>query len=203
MKKYLRLCIVLMMAALAGFGIGFVLNFGNGGNGGESLASAELATAALLADYAENGGRADDYADAAPTPAYPPRITAYTRMVYDFYSAETEDYDRIEEYPAEALWGMTQAELATKFADWQVISFDHNRVYLRQNRTIEYQHFIISVHEGYIAVFYDHDDNLRGIKELTNRPIAALPQEEQDRLREGIRVTGNEELMRALEDFSS
>jgi len=202
MKKYLRLCVVLMMAALAGFGIGFVISFGNGG-GGESLASAELAAAALFADDVQDYSADSDIADAAPMPVYPPIITAETRMVYDFYCAETEDYDRVEEYPAEALLGMTKAELANKFADWQVVSFDNARVYLRQNRAIEYRRFIIGVHEGYIAVFYDNSDDLRGIKELTNRPIAALPQEEQERLLEGIRVTGNEELMRALEDFSS
>ena len=201
MKKYLRLCIVLMMAALAGFGIGFVINFGNGG--GEKLSSHRLAAVALLPNYAEDENIADTIVDAVPFPVYPPRITAETRMVYDFYSVETEDYNRIEEYPAEALLGMTRAELEHKFADWQVVSFDNARIYLRQNRAIEYRRFIIGIHEGYIAVFYDNDDDLRGIKELTNRPIAALPQEEQERLKEGIRVTGNEELMRALEDFSS
>ena len=213
MKKYLRLCIVLMMAALVGFGVGFVISF-YGGTRQDELASADLAVAAMLADAAlsvdstDNPQDDDDYnndemADAAPRTTYPPRIADDTRMVYDYYNAETGDYERVEEYAAQALLGLTATELAAKFVDWQIVSFDSARVYLRQNREIEYRRFIIGVHEGYIAVFYDNDDDLRGIKELTSRPIAALPEEEQQRLIEGIKVVGNEELMRALEDFSS
>ena len=208
MKKFFVPCVIVMMAALLGFGAVFVLNFVNRGTDGGrgNLAMADFA----LHDFVENLPpiRAeDDFGDAlqpqaqASPKAHEAVIFPSTLMIYEFYSAETGDYRRVLEAPPQTLLGKTAEELSTMFVDWQIVSFDSTRVVLRQNPAVEHRNYIIGVHEGYIAVFYDTENY--AIKELTNRPISALSEDEQIRLKEGIRVVGNEELMRALEDFSS
>ncbi|MCL2350003.1 MAG: hypothetical protein FWC67_00850 [Defluviitaleaceae bacterium] len=129
------------------------------------------------------------------------RISAGTVMIFDYYNIVRSDFDTITEHPSPFLINMTRAELAAMFADWHIVSFSPYEVHLRQNEALNQRHFIISAHNGFVAVFYD--DDTRSIKELTTRSISALSQSEQQRLINGIHVTGNEELLRALEDFGS
>jgi hypothetical protein len=194
-----------MTVALIGFAVWFALSFGNGGaNLDEAAHLAAFDTEDIYLGepqspfdedfdgfFVENGGARDAIT----------RISPDTRMIYDYYHPESGGFDTIIEYPAHFLLDMTEEELAAMFADWQVLAFSPHEVHLRQNARVEYRLYVIGVHEGYIAVFYD--DEYYSIKELTSRPVAALADEEQQRLMQGIRVTGAEELMRALEDFSS
>jgi hypothetical protein len=123
-------------------------------------------------------------------------------MIYEYHIPNTNQFETVEELPSGFLLNKTQAELAAAFIDWQIISFSDHRVHLRQNASIIDRQFTISVYEGFIAVFYEDENNVK-ITEITSRPISALPFEEQERLRRGITVTGNDELIRALEDFGS
>jgi len=191
-----------MTIALVGFTIWFALTFGN-----SSLDLDEAAQiAAIELDAAPPGtGMQNDDNDnegffVLDEPANP-RISHRTRMIYDYYLTDTGGFNTIIEYPALFLLDMTKEELVTMFADWQVLAFSSEEVHLRQNQVVEYRLYVIGVHDGYIAVFYDDEDY--NIKELTSRPITALAAEEQTRLESGIRVTGAEELLRALEDFGS
>ena len=130
------------------------------------------------------------------------RISQGTLITFQYYRPDSSEFENSEEHAPPALIGLTQSELALMFADWRIVSFTPYHVRLQQNPLLSQQQFIISVHDGFIAVFYDNGEGM-GLKELTARPIAALPEGEQIRLIEGIRVTGNEELIRALEDFDS
>ena len=196
MKKILFPMVGIMMVALVGFA-GFVVY--------TLLASPSLDDALIAAPIVHEY----EYEEAAPVWAETThqindgidRIFYTTIITYEYYNPTTSGFEAIEEYASPALIGMTRPELATMFADWQVIEFSPYAVRLQQNSLLSRRQFIITSHEGFIAVFYD--DETSDLKELTARPIAALPQSEQDRLAQGIKVTGNEELLRALEDFGS
>jgi len=62
--------------------------------------------------------------------------------------------------------------------------------------------FVIGVRDGYIAVYSDTGTDVL-LKEMTNIPVHALPDEEQERLHGGIVVEGVEALARILEDYGS
>ena len=195
MKKILFPMVAVMMVALLGFA-GFVVF---------SLLSnpEETQVVAAQLDYYEY----EEYVPVwAETTHYPVndgtyRIFASTVITYEYYNPATSVFEAIEEYASPMLIGMTRPELAGMFADWQVVEFSPYAVRLQQNSLLYRRQFVITSHEGFIAVFYDDEES--GLKELTARPINALPQSEQDRLAQGIKVIGNEELLRALEDFGS
>ena len=195
MRKYLNIILAAMIIAVLGLASWISLSVG-----GSTDAEMAIPVFAEIQHQPEplNNSLTTTHEDEEVTES---RISEGTLITYDFYHSETGEYESITEYAAESLLGMTIDDLKRFFADWQVLSFDPYEVHLRQNSTISYQDFIIGIHEGYIAVFYNDEHN--AIKELTTRPISALAPEEQERLFEGIRVTGNEELMRALEDFGS
>jgi len=206
MRKFIYGGMISMTLALVGFAVWLAMSFGNGGidlDEAAQLAAIDLET--VIAGSDPQSPDSDDppgffVQSSSPHNAIA-RIMSSTRMVYDYYHPETGGFDTIIEYPAHFLVDMTYEELSAMFADWQVLSFSSLEVHLRQNAQVEYRLYVIGVHNGYIAVFYD--DEYYSIKELTNRPITALATEEQQRLLQGIRVMGAEELLRALEDFSS
>ena len=61
--------------------------------------------------------------------------------------------------------------------------------------------YIVTSHEGFIAVYRAGEKP--ELMEITTTPTNALPQEEQDRLSQGIHIHTEEALIRILEDFGS
>ena len=198
MKKMIYAAIGVMMLGLCGFAVVFVLNFGRPIAQEElqlNVSNVEFGLPELFEPDEAASGDASGTATAAQTPV----ITPYTQIIYEYYEEEMGFFSATQA-PADILLGKTAEDVAAFFADWNVISFDEDTVHLRQSTDIQRRNYIIGVVDGFIAVFYD---NGSFVKELTNRPVAALAEEEQERLIEGIKVRGNDELMRALEDFSS
>jgi len=204
MKKTIYVLLGVMILGVCGFAAVFVLNFGNL----IVLQEMQLNVSGLdnvpLTDrsFAQGGNVPPLHHHSAPYSAVPevtPVITPITQIIYEYYDEERGFFSTTQP-PADMLLGKTAEEIAAFFADWYVLRFDGDIVHLRQSTDIQRRNYIIGVVDGYIAVFYD---NGSFVKELTNRPVAALAEEEQQRLMEGIEVRGNDELMRALEDFSS
>jgi len=198
MKKFLVPLVAAMIAAVLGFA-GFMLFSIFASSNGLELEVETAASPLSYSDYAQE--------EVAPvfleTPYHEDgiaRISSGALITYQHYNPITNEFDSTQEYAPFALIGLSQNELATKLPDWRIVSFASYHVRLQQSHLVSHQQFIISEHEGFVAVFYGDGG---GLKELTTRPISALAQSEQLRLLEGIHVTGNEELMRALEDFDS
>ena len=185
-----------MIAAAGGLAVFFMFSFGNA-DGREEVRLAALAYATHMMEEIVVPG--EHFADAAEFSE--PRIMPYTQIIYEYFDSETSGFHKAAEAAATILLGMTEDEVDAFFADWQIVSFSADAVHLRQNTNLHERQYIIGVHNGYIAVFYDNGNE--SVKELTARPVSALAEEEQLRLIEGIKVQGNEALMRALEDFSS
>lgn len=132
------------------------------------------------------------------------RITPYTEMVFQYYYEE--DGKIVEESiePPYFLIDLTRDEVQQKYSDWQISYFSNQRVVMKKNISSRSPfHFIVGIHEGYIAIFYDNGSGELELKEITETPISSLPEEEQNKLREGIRVYGEETLIRLLEDYTS
>ena len=62
--------------------------------------------------------------------------------------------------------------------------------------------YVLSVFEGYIAVFSAPGPETR-LLEVTRTPASALSPDERNRLTTGIEITGDEQLARILQDYGS
>lgn len=132
------------------------------------------------------------------------KITLSTKMVYEYYYEDDDKTEVLEEVPPYFLIDMTRINLEENFKDWQIQSFSSKEVVMRKNiKGQSSQHYILGEYEGYIAVFYQKEINGVNLKEITDTPVNSLSEEEQARLREGIRIEGNDELMKVLEDYGS
>ncbi|NLM13003.1 MAG: hypothetical protein GX209_04575 [Epulopiscium sp.] len=133
-----------------------------------------------------------------------PKIARSTQMVYQYYYEE--DGKTVEETiePPYFLIGLTRDELQEKYSDWQISYFSDQKVVMKKNIASKSPyHFVVGVYNGYIAIFYNNEEGELEIKEITETPISSLPIEEQNKLKEGIKVYGEEALIRILEDYTS
>ncbi len=192
-----------------GFMLGFVLS---GGIGNKKPEQGGI-TAGLdgqadteeeeLGDYAfVSSGLDMPLADAVEENAE--KITPSTKMVYEYYYMGDGNVEKTEEIPPYFLIDMTKKDVEDAFVDWEVLSFDSSEVVMRKNvEGKSDQYYVVGVHKGYIAVFYENEVNGTTLKEITDMPVSVFDESEQERLREGIHVSGKTELIRILQDYGS
>ena len=132
------------------------------------------------------------------------RLTADTRMVYQYYYTE----DMITKEQSEPcplfLQGLDLAELQSIYNGWQIVSFSAEKVILRsQINGRSDESYIIGESEGYLAVFYEDAQKVIRLKERTDLPLSALSADDAMQIREGLRVLGEENLAKLLSDYMS
>jgi hypothetical protein len=94
--------------------------------------------------------------------------------------------------------------LAEKFSGKQAyVNYDYKVSHIEaEQNTPEFAHgFIVTSRDGVVVVY--HAGEPPEIMEVTIIPVNAFPQEEQERLSEGIRIYTEEALFRILEDYGS
>lgn len=132
------------------------------------------------------------------------KITPSTKMTYEYFYKNDNITEKVEDVPPYFLIDLTRNDLETNFKDWQIKSFSQKEVVLQKTIDGEStQHYVIGEYEGYIAVFYEKEINGTKLKEITNIPLESLTEEEQNKIKKGINITGKEELMKFLENYGS
>lgn len=129
------------------------------------------------------------------------RIKPFTKIVYEYYYQLDDKLVTKETQPPYYLLDMTREEVAESYPDWQLQSFSSEKVVFRKSLKERNStgYYTVGIYEGYVAVFYE-DGRLR---EVTQTPIDSLPEAEQEKLREGISIYGEEDLIKILEDYTS
>ena len=133
-----------------------------------------------------------------------PKIKPYTKMVYQYYYPDDDITKEQEEIPPYYLLDLTMEDVQRMYEDWKVLSFSDSEVVMRRNMSGKSdERYVVSQKDGYVAVYYEEAQNGISIHEVTDTPISSLPKEEQDRLRDGITVYGNDNLCKILADYGS
>lgn len=131
-------------------------------------------------------------------------IDADTKMIYQyFYTKDRVMQEKIEPSP-DFLQGLDRAQLESVYNGWQLVYFSPEKVILRcriEGKSSE--SYLIGEYEGFVAVFYEDIQKTIHLQECTDIPLSALPEGEQVQLRDGLRVTGEENLARVLADYLS
>lgn len=131
-------------------------------------------------------------------------IHSNTKIIYQyFYSKDKTIKEQIEQAPV-FLQGLDMEQLKSIYTGWQIMFFSPEKVILRcKIDGLSSETYILGESDGFLAVFYeDVQKNIR-LKEKTELPLSALPDGEAMQLREGIRVTGEENLAKLLSDLMS
>ncbi|WP_317367944.1 BofC C-terminal domain-containing protein [uncultured Tyzzerella sp.] len=132
------------------------------------------------------------------------KITPSTKMTYEYFYKNDNITEKVEDVPPYFLIDLTRNDLEENFKDWQIKEFSSSEVVLQKVIDGEStQHYIIGEYEGYIAVYYEQEINGTKLKEITDIPLDGLPKEEQDKIKNGIKIKGKDDLIKFLESYGS
>lgn len=131
-------------------------------------------------------------------------INAETELIYQyFYMADRVTKEQKELAP-DFLQGLNREQLQSIYNGWQMVLFSPEKVILRckiEGKSSET--YLLGEQDGYLAIFYEDGAKGLHLKEKTEVPLSSLPDGEARQIREGLRVTGEENLAKLLADLTS
>ena len=131
-------------------------------------------------------------------------INASTKMIYQYFYTQDRVTKKQIELAPEFLQGLDLEQLKSIYNGWQIVFFSPDKVILRCSiEGLSSETFILGEDAGYLAVFYEDENKRLYLKERTELPLSALPDGEAKQIREGMRVTGEENLAKVLSDLMS
>lgn len=190
-KRALVFVALAVFCTFIGTGIGYVYTTAKYGKG------------TVQADEQENTAniQAKDY---TPTSTTEQKITPSTKMVYQYYYTEDGVTEVQEEIPPYFMLDLTLSDISKYYTNWDIVSFSPKEVVMRKTIVGQSQQiYVVGQKDGYVAVYYEEEQEGVSLKELTGIPVDGLSEDEKLRLNQGIKVMGNEELARTLENYSS
>ncbi|MBR5468135.1 MAG: BofC C-terminal domain-containing protein [Firmicutes bacterium] len=132
------------------------------------------------------------------------KIVPGTKIIYEYYYPADEETEIVEESAPYFMLGLTFKELQQNYDMWQIEYFSADKVVMKRNVYGEReQKYIVGIKDGYVAVFYDIGTDEELVREITNIFAGALPKEEREKLKNGIKVVGENNLIGILQDYSS
>lgn len=132
------------------------------------------------------------------------KINQSTKMVYEYYYKVDNITETFEDTPHYFLLNLTRQQLEDTFDDWNVKSFSEKEVVMQKIMDGQSsQNYLIGEYDGYIAVYYEKEINGTKLKDITSVPISSLPLEEQEEIKKGIKVVGDDKLMEYMSNYES
>ncbi|MGE4213565.1 MAG: BofC C-terminal domain-containing protein [Anaerotignaceae bacterium] len=190
-KRALVFVALAVFCTVMGTGIGYVYTTAKYGKG------------TVQADEQENTAeiQVNEY---TPTSMAEEKITPSTKMVYQYYYTEDGVTEVQEDIPPYFMLDLTLSEISKYYTTWDIVSFSPKEVVMRKTIVgASQQRYVVGQKDGYVAVYYEEEQEGISLKELTGIPVDGLSEDEKLRLNQGIKVMGNEALARTLENYSS
>lgn len=133
-----------------------------------------------------------------------PRIQEQTKIIYQYlYTEDRGIKEQIESAPL-FLQGMNMQQLKSIYQGWQILLFSPEKVILQcKVNGLSKEAYILGESDGFVSVFYEDEQKRIHLKEKTSIPISSLPKGEAKKIREGLMITGEENLAKILADLGS
>lgn len=107
----------------------------------------------------------------------------------------------IKEVPTEWI-NYSQEQIKEQYSDWTLDSFSNNQVIVsKEKEGYCSEHYVIREHNGVIGIYNLNESGEETFKEDTEIATRYLPEEDLERLKEGIEAIGDDKLHNVLEDF--
>ena len=131
-------------------------------------------------------------------------IKQSTQMIYEYHYKKDNCNETIKEDAPHFLIGMNETKTKNFFRDWIVKDFSSEKVTLKKDIDgVSNQHYIVTIQDGYVAVFYQNPVNGERLKEVTEMPVNSLSKSDRKHLETGIKVIGDDKLIKVLQDYES
>lgn len=123
-------------------------------------------------------------------------------FIFKTYYKRCEHIKVEREKITEIMVNKTREDLETIYKNWNIVTFRNNEVlFYKEEDGSCGEHYLLKELEGKIAIYNIDEQNNLNLYEETEILTNYLPEEDINRLKEGIRVEGRDKLNQALEDY--
>lgn len=127
-----------------------------------------------------------------------------TKIVYQYFYTKDRVTKENSEVAPDFLQGLDMEQLESVYHGWQIVLFSPETVILRCSIDgLSSETYILGEQDGFLAVFYEDAQKVIRLKEVTELPLSVLAEEDARKIREGIYITGEENLAKTLADLTS
>ena len=133
-----------------------------------------------------------------------PFLESGAKIIYRYHYLKDGHIETSSENAPYFFIGLTRMELAEKLMGWELVEFSPQLiVFEKRVNARSTDRYTVGILNGHVTVFYDEEVDGSRVKEQTEIPVDALSEDEISRLMTGIRVIGEEQLLKVLEDYGS
>lgn len=123
-------------------------------------------------------------------------------FIFKVYYKKCEHIVVNKEIANEVMVNKAREDLESIYKDWNIVTFRNDEVlFYKEEEGICNEHYILKELEGCIAIYSLNEEDRETLKEKTAIITTYLPEEDINRLKEGIRVDGRDKMNKALEDY--
>lgn len=130
-------------------------------------------------------------------------ITPNTKIIEKVYYKECNHLVIKEGKANEELVNLSEEELKEKKPEYEIQKFTPEEVVIfKEVQDFCNEHYLIKDDEGYLGIYQlDKNGNVKDLFQLTEIPTDFLPEEDKEKIKNGLRVDTKEELSKIVEDF--
>lgn len=131
------------------------------------------------------------------------KITPNTKIIEKVYYTECNHLIVKDEKPDKEFINLNEEEFKTKMAGYDIQKFTTEEVIIyKEIDDFCNEHYLIKDDEGHLGIYQlDKNDKMKDLLELTEIPTDFLPEEDKEKIKNGLRVDTKEELSKIIEDF--
>ncbi len=131
------------------------------------------------------------------------KITPNTKITEKIYYTECNHLIVKDEKPNEEFINLNEEEFKTKMAGYDIQKFTTEEVIIyKKIDDFCNEHYLIKDDEGHLGIYkLDKNEKVKDLFELTEIPTDFLPEEDKEKIKNGLRVDTKEELSKIIEDF--
>ncbi len=123
-------------------------------------------------------------------------------FIFKTYYKKCEHIKVEREKITETMVNKTREDLESIYKNWNIVTFRNNEVlFYKEQEGSCGEHYLLKELEGKIAIYNIDEQNNLNLYEETEILTNYLPEEDINRLKQGIRVEGKDKLNQALEDY--
>lgn len=137
------------------------------------------------------------------TSAVEEKISVNTEVVEEVYYTECDHLVKNTRNNIKNVINMTEDELKRKYPDWKIKEFSKEKVVLyKEEQNYCGEHFLVKDVDGFITIYsMDNSDEIKERIDITDIETMYLPEADQKKLKEGIKVYSEKKLNKLIEDF--
>lgn len=140
--------------------------------------------------------------DMVATSSEEEKISPNCLFIFKTYYKKCEHTKVEKEIITETMVNKTRNDLEEIYKDWNIVTFRNNEVlFYKEEEKSCGEHYIIKELDGNIVIYTIDDNGNLNLYEKTEIVVNYLPEEDINKLKEGIRVNGKQGLNEALEDY--